>query len=185
VLVSYHPVTLADDTLEEAEALFLALSQLPEQLLFCYPNADAGSRALIERTKNFLVARGNGRVFVNLDALTYWSLLREVGVLVGNSSSGIMETASFGLPTVNVGIRQHGRERPGNVVDAAADAAEIVAAIRAARRSEFRESLRGMSNPYGDGTASEKIAEVLTSVPLGKKLLRKRAVPLAEEAILD
>jgi UDP-N-acetylglucosamine 2-epimerase (non-hydrolysing)/GDP/UDP-N,N'-diacetylbacillosamine 2-epimerase (hydrolysing) len=96
-----------------------------------------------------------------------------------------METASFGLPTVNVGIRQHGRERPGNVVDAGADAAEIVATLRAARSSEFRESLRGMSNPYGDGTASEKIAEVLTSVPLGKKLLRKRAVPLAEEAILD
>jgi UDP-hydrolysing UDP-N-acetyl-D-glucosamine 2-epimerase len=185
VLVSYHPVTLADDTLEEAEALFSALSQLPEQLLFCYPNADAGSRALIERTKSFLATRGEGRVFVNLDALTYWSLLRQVEVLVGNSSSGIMETASFGLPTVNVGIRQHGRERPGNVVDAAADAAEIVAAIRAARSSEFRESLRGMSNPYGDGTASEKIAEVLTSVPLGKKLLRKRAVPLAEEAILD
>jgi UDP-hydrolysing UDP-N-acetyl-D-glucosamine 2-epimerase len=185
VLVSYHPVTLADDTLEEAEALFSALSHLPEQLLFCYPNADAGSRTLIERTKSFLVARGNGRLFVNLDALTYWSLLREVEVLVGNSSSGIMETASFALPTVNVGIRQHGRERPGNVVDAAADAAEIAAAIRAARRSEFRESLRGMSNPYGDGTASEKIAEVLTSVPLGKKLLRKRAVPLAEEAILD
>ena len=137
VLVSYHPVTLADDTLEEAEALFSALSHLPEQLLFCYPNADAGSRTLIERTKSFLVARGNGRLFVNLDALTYWSLLREVEVLVGNSSSGIMETASFALPTVNVGIRQHGRERPGNVVDAAADAAEIVAAIRAARRSEF------------------------------------------------
>jgi UDP-hydrolysing UDP-N-acetyl-D-glucosamine 2-epimerase len=185
VLVSYHPVTLADDTLEEAEALFSALSHFPEQLLFCYPNADAGSRTLIERTKSFLVARGNGQVFVNLDALTYWSLLREVEVFVGNSSSGIMETASFALPTVNVGIRQHGRERPGNVVDAAADAAEIVAAIRAARRSEFRESLRGMSNPYGDGTASEKIAEVLTSVPLGKKLLRKRAMPLAEEAILD
>jgi UDP-hydrolysing UDP-N-acetyl-D-glucosamine 2-epimerase len=185
VLVSYHPVTLADDTLEEAEALFSALSQLPEQLLFCYPNADAGSRALIERTKSFLATRGEGRVFVNLDALTYWSLLRQVEVLVGNSSSGIMETASFGLPTVNVGIRQHGRERPGNVVDAGADAAEIVATLRAARSSEFRESLRGMSNPYGDGTASEKIAEVLTSVPLGKKLLRKRAVPLAEEAILD
>jgi UDP-hydrolysing UDP-N-acetyl-D-glucosamine 2-epimerase len=185
VLVSYHPVTLADDTLEEAEALFSALSQLPEQLLFCYPNADAGSRALIERTKSFLATRGKGRVFVNLDALTYWSLLRQVEVLVGNSSSGIMETASFGLPTVNVGIRQHGRERPGNVVDAGADAAEIVATLRAARSSEFRESLRGMSNPYGDGTASEKIAEVLTSVPLGKKLLRKRAVPLAEEAILD
>jgi UDP-hydrolysing UDP-N-acetyl-D-glucosamine 2-epimerase len=179
VLVSYHPVTLADDTLEEAEALFSALEQISGQLLFCYPNADAGSRALIERAKSFLATRGNGRVFVNLDAVTYWSLLRQVEVLVGNSSSGLMETASFGLPTVNIGIRQQGRERAGNVLDAAADLAEIVAAVGAARRPEFRASLRGMRNPYGDGTASEKIVEVLTSVELGQRLLLKRAVPLS------
>ncbi len=185
VLVSYHPVTLADDTLEEAEALFSALSQLGDQLLFCYPNADAGSRALIERTRSFLAVRGNGRMFVNLDAVTYWSLLQRVELMVGNSSSGIMETASFGLPTVNIGIRQQGRERPRNVLDAAADSAEILAAVHAARVSDFRESLREMSNPYGDGTASEKIVEVLTTVALGKKLLLKRAVPLSAVSSVD
>lgn len=179
LLVSYHPLTLAEDTLEEVDALFSALSQVSEQLIFSYPNADAGSRELIERTKAFLAARGNGRVFVNLDAMTYWSLLREVKALVGNSSSGIMETASFGLPTVNVGARQQGRERAGNLLDAAANAQEIVAAIRKALRVEFRESLRGMSNPYGDGRASERIVEVLTGVVTGKKLLVKRATPLA------
>jgi UDP-hydrolysing UDP-N-acetyl-D-glucosamine 2-epimerase len=181
-LVSYHPVTLAGDTLEETDALFSALSGLTEQLLFCYPNADAGSRELIERTKSFLAARGNGRVFVNLDAVRYWSLLRCVEVLVGNSSSGIMETASFGLPTVNIGRRQRGRERARNVLDAPADSAAILAAIRGAGQPDFRASLRGMSNPYGDGTASERITEVLTSVPLGQKLIVKRAVPLAAEA---
>ncbi len=185
VLVSYHPVTLADDTLEEAEALFSALSQLGDQLLFCYPNADAGSRALIERTRGFLAVRGNGRMFVNLDAATYWSLLQRVELMVGNSSSGIMETASFGLPTVNIGIRQQGRERPRNVLDAAADSAEILAAVHAARAPDFRESLREMSNPYGDGTASEKIVEVLTTVALGKKLLLKRAAPLSAVSSVD
>jgi len=179
VLLSYHPVTLADDTLEEAEALFSALSQISGQLLFCYPNADAGSRALIERTKSFLATRGNGSVFVNLDAVTYWSLLRQVEMLVGNSSSGIMETASFALPTVNIGIRQQGRERAGNVLDAAANVADIVAAIGAARRAEFPAALRGMRNPYGDGMASERIVEVLTSVELGQKLLMKKGTPLA------
>ena len=183
VLVSCHPVTLAEDTLQEADALFSALSRLPDQFLFCYPNADAGSRALIERTKSFLAARGHGRVFVNLDALTYWSLLRQVQLLVGNSSSGIMETASFGLPTVNIGIRQQGRERASNLLDAPADTAAILAAIWAARHPDFRASLHGMTNPYGEGTASEQIAEVLTSVPLGQKLLLKRAVPLAAEAL--
>jgi UDP-hydrolysing UDP-N-acetyl-D-glucosamine 2-epimerase len=179
LLVSYHPVTLAYDTLEEAEALFSALSQISGQLLFCYPNADAGSRALIERTKSFLAARGNGSVFVNLDAVTYWSLLRQVEVLVGNSSSGIMETASLGLPTVNIGIRQQGRERAGNVLDAPANVAEIIAAIGAVRRAEFRAALRGLRNPYGDGMASERIVEVLKSVELGPKLLMKKGTPLA------
>src|SRR5438477_483112 len=120
-VVAYHPVTLANDTLEEANALFAALEQLPEQLLFCYPNADAGSRALIERAKSFLNARGNGRIFINLDAVAYWSLLRQATLFLGNSSSGIMETPSFALPTVNIGIRQQSRESTRNILYASAN----------------------------------------------------------------
>jgi UDP-N-acetylglucosamine 2-epimerase (non-hydrolysing)/GDP/UDP-N,N'-diacetylbacillosamine 2-epimerase (hydrolysing) len=175
-VVAYHPVTLANDTLEEANALFSALEQLPEQLLFCYPNADAGSRALIERTKSFLNARGNGRIFINLDAVTYWSLLRQAALFLSNSSSGIMETPSFALPTVNIGIRQAGRERARNILDAPANTEAILHAASTARSNAFRQSLEGMTNPYGDGTASEKIAEVLTTAPLGRKLLIKRAI---------
>ena len=175
-VVAYHPVTLANDTLEEANALFAALEQLPEQLLFCYPNADAGSRALIERAKSFLNARGNGRIFINLDAVAYWSLLRQAALFLGNSSSGIMETPSFALPTVNIGIRQQGRERARNILDAAANTEGILNAASKARSDAFRQSLEGMANPYGDGTASETIAEVLTTAPLGRKLLIKRAI---------
>jgi UDP-hydrolysing UDP-N-acetyl-D-glucosamine 2-epimerase len=182
VLVCYHPVTIANDTLQETDQLFGALGELGDQLLFCYPNTDAGSRALIERTKSFLAGR-QGRLFVNLDAVTYWSLLRQVPVLVGNSSSGIMESASFGLPTVNVGLRQQGRERARNVLDAPADRTAILGAIKAALDSEFRNSLRGMENPYGDGTASERIAEVLANVSLGPKLLMKRATSLAQTVV--
>lgn len=178
ILVAYHPVTLAEDTTEEADALFTALERVPEQLIFCYPNADAGSRALIERSKAFLATRSRGKIFTNLDALTYWSLLRQAHMLVGNSSSGIMETASFALPTVNVGIRQQGRERPRNVLDAAADSRSIVQAMEIACSKVFRNSLAGMVNPYGDGHASERIVEVLTTVPLGRELLIKRHVPL-------
>jgi UDP-N-acetylglucosamine 2-epimerase (non-hydrolysing)/GDP/UDP-N,N'-diacetylbacillosamine 2-epimerase (hydrolysing) len=174
ILVSYHPVTIARDTLEEADALFAALREIPDQLLFCYPNADAGSRALIERTKSFLASRGRGAIFTNLDAVTYWSLLREASMLVGNSSSGIMETASFELPTVNIGMRQQGRERAKNVLDAAATEASILQAIEQAKTPQFRRSLAGMINPYGDGHASEKIVEVLTTVPLNQELLMKR-----------
>jgi len=177
-LVAFHPLTIARDTLEEADAFFAALETFPEQLLFCYPNADAGSRALIERTHSFLASRRHGRLFINLESLTYWSLLAQVDALLGNSSSGIMESASFALPTVNVGLRQQGREHASNVVDAAADVRSVQDAVRLARSSEFCASLRGINNPYGDGFASEKIVRVLTTVPLTRELLMKRHAQL-------
>ncbi len=177
ILVAYHPVTIARDTLQEADALFEALASLPEQILFCYPNADAGSRDLIARTRSFAASRKNSHVFVNLDALTYWSLLRQVDVFLGNSSSGIMETPSFALPTVNIGLRQQGRERARNIIDAAPNASAILEALRTAQTPAFRETLRGMTNPYGDGAASEKIVQVLTTVPFSQALLMKRHAP--------
>ena len=178
ILVAYHPVTLARDTVREADALFEALENLPDQILFCYPNADAGSRNLIERARTFAASRDAAHVFVNLDALTYWSLLKQVDVLVGNSSSGIMESASFALPTVNVGLRQQGRERARNVIDAAPEVRAILKAIATAKGTDFRRSLQGMTNPYGEGLASEKIVEVLTTVPLGEESLLKRHAPI-------
>jgi UDP-hydrolysing UDP-N-acetyl-D-glucosamine 2-epimerase len=174
IVVSYHPVTIARDTIHEADALFAALAALPDQILFCYPNADAGSRELIARTKNFQSSRQNLHLFVNLDARTYWSLLRQADVFVGNSSCGIMETPSFALPTVNVGLRQQGRERAQNIIDAAPEAPSILEAMRTAQSQLFRNSLLNMVNPYGDGFASEKIVQVLTTVPLSQELLMKR-----------
>ena len=178
LLVAYHPVTLLRDTTEEADALFSALAQSDGQILFCYPNADAGSRSLIERARTFLQQRGHGRIFTNLNALTYWSLLAQVSVLVGNSSSGIMESASFALPTVNVGLRQKGRERAHNVIDVEPSAESILAGLRQAASPVFRAELVGMSNPYGDGHASERIAAVLAGVPPRQSLLMKRAAPV-------
>jgi UDP-N-acetylglucosamine 2-epimerase (non-hydrolysing)/GDP/UDP-N,N'-diacetylbacillosamine 2-epimerase (hydrolysing) len=174
ILVAYHPVTIARDTLIEAQALFESLAAIPGQICFCYPNADSGSRDLIARTRSFVASRSNAQVFVNLDARTYWSLLRQVDVFVGNSSSGIMETPSFALPTVNIGLRQQGRERAQNIIDAAPNLSAILDALRTAQTSAFRDSLRGMTNPYGDGSASEKIVEVLTTVQLSQALLMKR-----------
>jgi UDP-hydrolysing UDP-N-acetyl-D-glucosamine 2-epimerase len=173
-VVTYHPVTILRNTTREVDEFFAALLEVPGQLLFSYPNSDAGSRELIQRTEQFLAQRTDARIFVNLGALKYWSLLRQADLMVGNSSSGIMETASFALPTVNVGLRQRGRERARNVLDAAPEKADILAKIATARSEPFRRSLEGMQNPYGDGHASEKIVDVLTSVPLGEQLLIKK-----------
>ena len=181
ILAAWHPVTILRDTNTEADALFAALAQAPGQLLLVYPNADAGSHALIERTQALAATRPQTYLFVNLDAVTYWSLLGQVDAIVGNSSSGIMEAASFALPAVNIGMRQQGRERARNILDVPADTGAILAAIERALSPAFRAGLRGMANPYGDGTAATTIVEVLATVPL-EGLLIKQPVPVPDDA---
>ena len=95
--------------------------------------------------------------------------------MVGNSSSGIMEAASFALPVVNVGMRQQGRERARNVIDAPAEAAAILRGDRPRAQSRVSQSLAGMANPYGNGTAAETIARVLATVPLDGLLIKQPA----------
>ncbi len=186
IVVAYHPVTIAKDTSYESDAVFGALATAAAhtgcQVVFCYPNADAGSYALMARVREFCLHHANAKLFVNLSAVTYWSLLREAAVLIGNSSSGIMEAASFELPVVNIGMRQYGRERGKNILDApvpdgSRDATPIVEAIEKALSREFRESLQGSGNLYGDGHASERIVRVLVETPL-EGLLHKRAQPV-------
>ena len=177
-LVTFHPATIERDTTREANALFAALASVPGQILFCYPNADAGSRSMIDRVDAFARDHGNARVFVNLDPVTYWSLLGCVDLMIGNSSSGIIEAASFEVPAVNVGIRQRGRERGSNVLDADADSDSILRQVATARSERFRASLKGMDNIYGDGRASERIVETLVSLPFDQNLLIKKACPI-------
>ena len=125
------------------------------QLLFVYPNADAGSYALIERTRALAATRPR---HAHLRQPRRRSPIGAFSArwtrMIGNSSSGIMEAASFALPVVNVGMRQQGRERARNMIDAPAETAAILAAIQRALDPEFRQILRGMANPYGNGTAA-------------------------------
>jgi UDP-N-acetylglucosamine 2-epimerase (non-hydrolysing)/GDP/UDP-N,N'-diacetylbacillosamine 2-epimerase (hydrolysing) len=179
-VVAYHPVTIFKDTTAEADAVFTALEALPGQIIFCYPNADAGSHHLVNRIRSYCATHSNAHLFINLPSITYWSLLREATVLLGNSSSGIMEAASFALPVVNVGMRQQGRERGPNILDTEATVDSILTQLSLARRPAFRESLRSLENIYGDGHAAERIIAVLTSTPL-EGLLHKRAQPIPTE----
>jgi UDP-hydrolysing UDP-N-acetyl-D-glucosamine 2-epimerase len=182
ILAAWHPVTILRDTNAEADALFAALAEAPGQIIFVYPNTDAGSHALIQRTRALAAARSDTHIFVNLDAVTYWSLLGHVDAMIGNSSSGIMEAASFALPVVNVGMRQQGRERALNIIDAAADTAAITTALKRALAPAYRKKLRGMTNPYGSGTASNMIANILATVSL-ENLLIKQPAPFSSEGV--
>jgi UDP-N-acetylglucosamine 2-epimerase (non-hydrolysing)/GDP/UDP-N,N'-diacetylbacillosamine 2-epimerase (hydrolysing) len=136
-VVAYHPVTLFKDTTAEADAVFAALEDLSGQIIFCYPNADAGSHELMARIRMFCATHPDAHLFINLASITYWSLLREASVLLGNSSSGIMEAASFALPVVNVGMRQQGRERGPNILDAEASVESIGAQVAQSRHEEY------------------------------------------------
>mgnify|MGYP001572555308 FL=1 len=168
--VSTEPENASREMLETLEAL--KMLALPTVLL--YPNADAGGRAMIEVIKAyehlpFL------RIFKNLERVQYLSLLATAGALVGNSSSGIIESAHFKVPVVNLGTRQQNRERSTNVLDAQHDRHAIVQAVRTALFDEtFREQVRTCVNPYGDGKASERIVDVLSTVPIDGRLLHKR-----------
>jgi UDP-hydrolysing UDP-N-acetyl-D-glucosamine 2-epimerase len=173
ILVAWHPVTILHDTNSEASALYAALAQAPGQLIFVYPNTDAGSYALIERTRALATERQSTHIFVNLDAITYWSLLSQVDAMVGNSSSGIMEAASLEVPVINVGMRQRGRERARNVIDVPAKTNEIAAALNRSLSASFRRRLRGLRNPYGEGTASKAIARVLATVRIDQLLIKE------------
>lgn len=175
VVCVYHPVTMFEDTVEEADEVFAALEKLPNQIVFIYPNADTGSRELIRRAEQFADEHSRARVLVNLDHLSYLSLLKHSGVLVGNSSSGIIESTSLGVPVVNIGIRQLGREHARNVIDAPAKRKAIADALSRALSPTFRKSMQRLKNPYGDGKAAQIIARVLATAPLGQKLLFKHA----------
>jgi UDP-N-acetylglucosamine 2-epimerase (non-hydrolysing)/GDP/UDP-N,N'-diacetylbacillosamine 2-epimerase (hydrolysing) len=177
-VVAWHPTTIAPDTLRETDAFFDALSALDRQLLFCFPNADAGSRALIERATRFCEGHAGAHLFVNLPAVEYFALLRHAGLMLGNSSSGIMETPSLRLPAVNVGMRQQGRERARNVIDAEASRDAILDAVAVACSASFRESLAGMENPYATVDSARRIVRILRDAPLGDTMLVKRAVPI-------
>jgi len=190
ILVAYHPVTIARDTLHETDELFAALERLEQPIVFCFPNADAGSRELAGRARAFCETRAGAKLFVNLNPVTYWSLLRSVGLMLGNSSSGIMETPALELPTVNVGVRQEGRERARNILDVSAGRESILAAVMRGLTPGFRDSLAGMANPYGDGHAAERIVATLAGAPGEARLLRKRTLtagngPAATESIAN
>lgn len=178
-VVAVHPVTLEQDTTRETGDLFAALERFDSNVVFCFPNADAGSRQIHAMARDFCSRHPTARLFVNLDLTNYFSLLAMADLMVGNSSSAIMESASFELPAVNVGLRQRGRLMADNVLSCRAGVDAISEALARAASGSFRDALAGISNPYGDGHAGERIAEALAKMPLGIDALLKPPAPLS------
>ena len=180
LLVTFHPVTLEPGEAGRHSAeLAGALEMVDGDVVITYPGADAAYETVIRRLESLAATRPGTRMIAALGEDGYGALLREADVMVGNSSSGLIEAPSFGLPVVNVGIRQQGRLRAANVIDVGHGREEIAAGIRRALAPGFRAALRGLVNPYGDGHAAPRIARVLRETELGPRLVRKRFVDLA------
>jgi UDP-hydrolysing UDP-N-acetyl-D-glucosamine 2-epimerase len=173
-LVTYHPVTLEyEQTRSQIDALLAALEEIGATVIFTYPNADTGSRLIIERVRDFIADHQRAYFLVNLGTQGYFSMMNHATAMIGNSSSGIIEAASFQLPVVNIGIRQRGRVRGENVIDVGYSKEEILAGIEQATAPSFQRAISNLVNPYGDGQAAERIVEKLRQVELGQSLLLK------------
>ncbi len=163
-LVTYHPVTLAEEDPEISfRALLAALDQFPDhQVILTYPNADNGGRAIIPILEDYARSQP-GRVLAipSLGFRRYLSALGRAAAMIGNSSSGIIEAPAFGVPTVNIGARQLGRLAADSVLHCAPNQAAIADAITTAVSRDFAARCQGVANPYGQGSAAGQIVRVL------------------------
>ena len=175
LLVIQHPVTTeVDDAPTQIRETLEAISELRYQTILIYPNADAGGRNMIKVIKEY-EKYPFIKIFKNIPYKEYLSLMNIVSVMVGNSSSGIIEAPSFGLPVVNIGTRQEGRQRAENVIDVDYDKEEIKVAIKKALYDEdFKEKVKNCKNPYGDGKAGVRIADILSKIKIDTNLLQKK-----------
>jgi UDP-hydrolysing UDP-N-acetyl-D-glucosamine 2-epimerase len=174
LIVTFHPATLEPgQAVAHVREVLAALQVVDVWAVITYPGADTEGLAVIAELEAFAARAPRSRVVSHLGERAYLSLLRHADAMVGNSSSGIIEAPSFELPVVNVGTRQAGRLRGANVIDVPPERAAIGAALQQALAPAFRAGLRGVANPYGDGHAAARIVEVLRSVALDARLVRK------------
>ena len=182
-LVTYHPETATDCSIkDQADALLGAIEQNPDLFyLFTGANADAGGAELNAMYASFCVQRTNCALFSSLGTLRYLGAMKEASLVLGNSSSGVVETPSLGTPTVNVGMRQYGRMLCDNILCCGIDLQEIDAAIKKALTHEFRETARLVKSPYNGGDSSGRIVEVLKKSLDDESLLQPKSFYDGEE----
>ena len=176
LIVVQHPVTIETNLAKKhMNSTMSAVKELGYEAIIIYPNADAGGRGIIkviEKYRKFPFIK----IYKNIPRADYLSLLNIADAVVGNSSSGILETPYFHLPTVNIGTRQLGRERAENVIDVGYKKEDIKKAIQKALfDATFKAKAKKCANPYGGKEmAGPKVTKVISRVKVNSKLLQKR-----------
>ena len=179
ILVTYHPVTLEYEQTEwQINELLKALERFRLPVVFTMPNADVGNNIIRGIITDYAMNHSNVWCLENMGIQGYFSLMRLAAVMVGNSSSGIVEAPSFKLPVVNIGSRQKGRIRAANVLDVGYVQEEIARGIAEGLSDAFRDGLQDLVNPFGDGHAAGRIVDVLKNIEINSILLKKKFIDL-------
>jgi len=175
VLFTQHPITTeAERAYEQVKESLEALKAAGYQTVITYPCNDPGGNKIVEAITEYRDVP-NFKIVKSLGWKNYLGLLKVVSMVIGNSSSGLIETSLFKVPCINVGARQAGRLRSENVIDVPYDREKIKEAMhKALNDPEFLKKVKNCVNPYGDGKASCEIVSVLRSIPLNKALLQKK-----------
>jgi len=169
ILVTYHPVTLGPDSMKRDIDDFISVLDENKALrvIFTMPNSDNGSEVIVDAINEFVRNNKDRAVaFKSLGLKRYLSVMKEVGAVVGNSSSGIVEVPSFGVPTLNIGDRQKGRLAAESVVNCATDRESIQDGLNKVLSPDFQDFCKTVDNPYGKENTAEEIFKVISSYPL-------------------
>jgi len=165
ILVTFHPSTCEKKKVSEEQfrSLLKAIDVLPDtKSIFTKPGADMYSRMIIKLIDDYVSRhRGKAIAFESMGRELYLSAIRFMDVVVGNSSSGIIEVPSFRIPTINIGSREKGRVKRDSVIDVSGDDGSIKKAFRKAFSEDFRERCKNAKNPYGDGKAAKRIVDIV------------------------
>lgn len=175
--VTFHPVTLEVQEAErQMQELLDALEEFNDmKFIFTKANADAGGRKINKMIDSFVAGHDNCAAYASLGIKRYVNLLRFSEGMIGNSSSGIREAPTIGIPTINIGNRQKGRLQADSILNCAPKKEEIIKAVRESQTQSFKERARNTVNPYGDGNTSERIVQTITEYLYQDKIcLEKR-----------
>lgn len=175
LLLLQHSVTWqVEDAESQIRQTMEAIDYLEYQTIAIYPCSDPGYEIIIKVLLEY-EDKPYFQLFKNIEFSDFWGLMNVASAFIGNSSAGVMETASFKIPFVNIGIRQEGRLRADNVIDVNHKKEEIIEAIKiAVNDAAFKKKVEECVSPYGDGHASERIVDVLRGIKLDEDLIRKK-----------
>ena len=176
-LITFHPVTLEKSTAEDQFInLLTAIKKFPNTTyIFTMPNADNDGRVIINLIQNFVANNKKTSIaFTSLGQLRYLSAIKHVDLVIGNSSSGLIEVPSFKKPTINIGDRQRGRVYGLSVINCKPTKKDIIESINLGLSESFRKKLEKSSNPYGNKNSSIEIVKILKKVLVNENLVKKR-----------